>query len=389
MAYISSNDNRFYVALEQSYGLVSASSAFNRIPAVKLTARQQRQRMNRMDKTGSRTFAGYPAGGRLSTTVELTTYMRNWGDQTKEPGYGPLFQAGFGQPAAITSPINISSVSGANQLAFATPHGLMVGQGVAYGSEIRFVAAVLDNQTIQLNAPFSVTPANGSSMGISATYGLASELNSVTILDCWSPVSAVQRMIYGVGIDQVQLQVNADFYEFQFAGAACDVADTTSFQPGQGGLTAFPAEPNSTGFNYSIVPGHLGEVWLGSAPNQFFTLTSATVTLNNNLALRDKEFGANYARGISPGIRTVTVDFSLYQQDDSQTQALYQAARQQSSTSVMLQLGQQAGQLTGVYLKNVMLETPQFDDSQTRQQWTFKSCRAQGVTDDEISIAFG
>jgi hypothetical protein len=55
----------------------------------------------------------------------------------------------------------------------------------------------------------------------------------------------------------------------------------------------------------------------------------------------------------------------------------------------MLQMGQQAGQLTGVYLKGVMLETPEFDDSQTRQQWTFKSCRAQGVTDDEISIAFG
>jgi len=55
----------------------------------------------------------------------------------------------------------------------------------------------------------------------------------------------------------------------------------------------------------------------------------------------------------------------------------------------MLQLGQQAGQLTGIYLKSVMLETPEFDDSEVRQQWTFKSCRAQGIADDEISIAFG
>ncbi len=389
MAYISSNENRFYVALEQSYGLVSASSAFNRIPAIKLTARQQRERVDRKDKTGSRTFVGYPAGGRLATTVEISTYMRNWADQTNEPGYGPLFQACLGLPAAITSPLNISSVTGTNQLAFGTPHGLTAGQGVVYGSEIRFVTAVVNNQTIQINAPFTVTPASGASMGISATYGLDTELNSVTILDCWSPTSAVQRFMYGVAIDQLQLQVNSDFYEFQFAGAACDVVDTTSFEPGQGGLTAFPAEPSSSGFEYSIVPGHLGEVWLGSAPNQFFTLTSATVTLDNDLVLRDKEFGAALARGISPGTRTVSVNFSLYQQDDSQTQALYQAARQQAPTSVMLQMGQQAGQLTGVYLKSVMLQTPEFDDSQTRQQWTFKSCRAQGVTDDEISIAFG
>ena len=260
---------------------------------------------------------------------------------------------------------------------------------MVYGSEIRFVSAVVNNQTIQLNAPFSVTPASGASMGISATYSLDTELSSVTILDCWSPASAVQRVIYGVAVDQLLLQVNSDFYEFQFSGAACDVVDTASFQPGQGGLTAFPAEPSSSGFGYSIVPGHLGEVWLGSAPNQFFTLTSATVTLNNNLVVRDKEFGAALARGISPGMRTVSVSFSLYQQDDSQTQALYQAARQQAPTSVMIQFGHQAGQLSGVYLKNVMLATPEFDDSQTRQQWTFKSCRAQGVTDDEISIAFG
>jgi hypothetical protein len=389
MAYISSNENRFYVALENSYGLVSASSAFNRIPAIKLTARQQRERVDRKDKTGSRTFVGYPPGGRLATTVEISTYMRNWADQTKEPGYGPLFQACMGLPAAITNPLNISSITGTNQLAFATPHGLTAGQGVVYGSEIRFVTAIVNDQTIQINAPFTVTPANGASMGISATYSLDTELNSVTILDCWSPTSAVQRMIYGLAIDRLQLQVNADFYEFQFAGAACDVADTTSFQPGQGGLTVFPAEPSSSGFEYSIVPGHLGDVWLGNAPNQFFTLTSATVTLNNDIMLRDKEFGAALARGISPGMRNVSVNFSLYQQDDSQTQALYQAARQQAPTSVMLQMGRQAGQLTGVYLKSVMLETPEFDDSQTRQQWTFKSCRAQGVTDDEISIAFG
>ena len=38
--YISSNNNRFYVALESAYGSVPAITAQNRIPGVKLAARQ-------------------------------------------------------------------------------------------------------------------------------------------------------------------------------------------------------------------------------------------------------------------------------------------------------------------------------------------------------------
>jgi hypothetical protein len=55
----------------------------------------------------------------------------------------------------------------------------------------------------------------------------------------------------------------------------------------------------------------------------------------------------------------------------------------------MLQLGQQQGQLFGMYMKSVQLETPEFDDSETRLRWKFSACRAQGSADDEIMIAFG
>lgn len=389
MAYISSRDNRFYVAVEQSYGQAAASSSFTRIPAVKLVARQQRRRAERKDKTGSRTFAGYPAGGRRVTTYELHTYMRDWPDQSREPGYGPLFQACFGRPVAMGSQLSISAVSSPNRVSFGTAHGLTPGQGVAYGADLRFVAAVVDDHTIQLNAPFSVQPAAGTTTGAAATYRPGAELSSATILDYWSPGTAVQRLIYGAAVDELQIQVNGDFHGFQFSGPACDVMDSSSFEQGQGGLSAFPAEPAPGNFDYAVVPGHLGQVWLGSAPDQFFTLTAATVKFSNNAELRDREFGSSYARGISAGVRSVTAELSIYQQDDAQTSALYQAARQESPVSVMFQLGQQQRQLTAVYLKGVTLTTPEFDDSEVRQQWVFKSCRAQGIADDEISIAFG
>src|SRR5690349_7621065 len=212
MAYISSKDNRFYVALEPSYGQVPSSSSFSRIPAVKLAARQQRERVERKDKTGARTFAGYPAQGRRATTYELNTYMRDWADQTREPGYGPLFQACLGRPAAIANPLTISSASSNNnQVAFTAPHGLIPSQGVTYGADLRFVAAVVDDHTVQLNASFTTAAGSGATTGYTATYRPGNELPSVSILDSWSPQSAVQRLLYGAVVDQLQVQVNSDF----------------------------------------------------------------------------------------------------------------------------------------------------------------------------------
>ncbi|MCL5746649.1 MAG: hypothetical protein M1541_22410, partial [Acidobacteria bacterium] len=73
--YISSYANRFYTALESGFGEAAAITGVNRIPAVKLAIRQQLEAAERRDKTGSRTFAGYPPGGRRRTRWELQTYM--------------------------------------------------------------------------------------------------------------------------------------------------------------------------------------------------------------------------------------------------------------------------------------------------------------------------
>jgi len=82
-------------------------------------------------------------------------------------------------------------------------------------------------------------------------------------------------------------------------------------------------------------------------------------------------------------------DLELFETNDDATRGLYQAARQSSPIAVMLQLGQQAGQLAGVYLKSVVPEVPEFDDSQTRLQWKLSGSRAQGTGNDEMYVAFG
>ena len=389
MSYISSNQNRFYTALETAYGTVPAVTAANRISAVKLATRQQLEVADRKDKTGSRTFTGVPAGGRRHTTFNLHTYMSGWSDLTQHPPQGPLFQAGLGGAPLSFAGMTAGAGSAGGTLVFGSAHGLAPGQAVTFSGEIRFVTAVPSNTTVQLNAPFSVAPAAGAAIGPATSYAPATELPSLSIFDYWSPSTAVQRILSGAAVNKFMISVNGDYHQFEFSGVAQDLIDNSSFSAQAGGLSSFPAEPALAGFDSSIVPGNLGQAWLGTDPGRFFTITSAAFVVDNALDLRAREFGSNLPRSISPGKRSVHLEFELFQQDDSATRGLYQAARQQSPIQVMFQLGEQNQQLVGVYLKSVVPDVPEFDDGDARLRWRFRQSRAQGTVDDEIVVAFG
>lgn len=385
--YIASSNNRFFVAAESSFGTAAALAGRNRIPAVKLNARQELEKVRRQDKTGSRTWAGLPAGLRRRTVFGLSTYLTSWNDQTTEPVHGPLLSSSLGSSAQMFAGGTVASENG-KQIGFSSAHGLTPGQAIAIGGEIRFVASVPDASHVIVNAPFAGAVQAGTTVLPTATYRPATKLPSATIGDYWSPDSAVHRLIAGAAVDEFIVKANGDFHGFEFKGAAADLIDSSSFESGAAGLSQFPAEPASPNFDYTIVPGNLGQVWLGSAPDRFFTLTSGEVKLVNNLDLRAKEFGSLLPRCIVAGIRDVTADLSIYANDEDQTKALYQAARQRSPIGLMLQLGEQPKQMCGVFLKSVVPEVPEFDDAEARLRWNFRSNRAQGVIDDEIIVAF-
>jgi hypothetical protein len=388
-SYISSNANRFYTGLEGSYGQTPAIAAQNRFPAVKLTAKNALEKADRRDKTGSRTFVGIPAGLRRTTSFDLTTYMTSWNGQGSGPAYGPLFQASMGATPAWYAGGTVAAGSSGTLLVFAGAHGLAAGQGVSCNGEIRFVTAIVSATAVQVNAPFSSAPSAGTEIGPCISYFPATELPSVSIFDYWDPSTALQRILCGAAVNRMTVTVNGDFHQFEFEGMAQDLIDSGSFAAGMGQLSKFPAEPMLGAFDYSIVPGNMGEAWLGSSPSQFYTITSGTFQLDNGLDMRAKEFGSNLPLAIAPGPRSVTAAFNLYEMDDAATQGLYQAARQQSPVSVMFQLGQQTGQAMGVYLMSVVPVVPEFDDSDNRLQWKFQGSRAQGTANNEMVVAFG
>jgi len=388
-SYVSSTANRWYTALEASYGQVPQIDARNRIPAVKLTAKLQWEKRERRDKTGSRTFPGLPVGLRRRVSFALRTYMTSWGEQVNEPSYGPLFKAALGGTTLFYGGGTAAEGCTAISLRFVAPHGLVPGQAVTVGEELRFVSSVADERTVVLNAPLSMAPSQGTAVGRTVTYQPGSELPSVSIFDYWSPTTAVQRILCGAAVDKLRIRVNGDYHEFEFSGLAGDLIDNVSFASGQGALTSFPEEPQPGDFDYTVIPGNVGQAWLGPTPERFWTLAEAEVLLDNQIEPRDREFGSAVVKGVWAGVRSVTADLDLYELDDEATKALYQAAKQRSPISLMFQLGNVAGQMFGVYLKGVVPEVPEFDDSDARLRWRFSGCRAQGTLDDEIYVAFG
>ncbi len=388
MGYISSNNNRWYCQLEPSFGQVPAVTSTNRFPAVQMSVQQKLLTPKRLDKTGTRTYQGSPVSLRKQTSFDLRTYMTAW-TNPGAPSYGPLFQASLGAtPLTFHGGSSASSTSAI--VSFNAPHGLVAQQAITYLNEIRFVTSIVDGQTVLLNAPFSTTPAPGAPIGQTVTYLPATELPSVTIFDYWTPNTAIQRILCGCAINQAEIQVNGDYQEFAFKGIAQDVFDSASFVSGSGQLTTFPAEPTITsGAPTTVIPGHLGQAWLGASESSFAMLTAARVSVKNELDTRTREFGSTLPRAINPGMRSVQLDLDLYGQDDSATVALYQAARTRSPVGVGFQVGQTSGQILGIFLKSVVPELPDFNDKERRLQWTFRGSQAQGVGDDEIAIAFG
>ncbi|HEX4163883.1 MAG TPA: hypothetical protein VHZ55_00280 [Bryobacteraceae bacterium] len=386
-SYISSNANRFYVALEAAYGQAAAITAANRFPAVRLQAHQSLEIGKRLDKTGTRTFLGASSSSRRTTSFDVQTYLTSWSGMGT-PGYGPLFQAALGAAPTMSMALVVAGVDGTAQFQTTTAHGLSFGMAISYSSEIRFVTSVIDAQTILVNAPFTTTPTAGASLIPALTYSLANTLPSITLYDFWDPITTVSRVITGAAVDAMTFSLNGDFHEFTFSGPAGDLLDSSSFAAGSAGLTNYPAEPSRASFDYSIVPGHLGQVWLGGPANQFFTMTSASLEVKNNIQTRNEEFGSSYPRAIAAANREVISKFSLLAQDDAQTIALYAAAKQRTSLPAMLQLGQQQGHLMGVYLPATVPEIPVFNDVGPRLQWDFLNNLAQGESNDEIFVAF-
>lgn len=378
--YIASNNNRYYAAREATYGQIAPISPQHRFAAKKLGIREQVETGRRRDKTGTRTYQGVPGALRRITTFEVESYLTGRASGAEAPQHAALLESALGA-GMRPSGGGVATING-NLVTFQSGHGITEGMGLTAGGELRMVSGVVDSQTIVLNAPFT-TWMGTSTVGGTVTFGLSDQLPSVTLYDYWSPDTAVQRMLRGAVVNEMQIVVNGDFHEFTFAGPAAELLDSTT----QG--ASFPEEPLMAESNDMPVLGHLGQMWIGLNPAQIHTVTSAVLKVRNNIESRTREYGSLFPRCMVPGEREVLAEFELYSQDQTAYAELYQAARWRQPVSLFLQLGDQEGQMCGVWMKSFIPETPEFLDTETRLRWKFAASRAQGGSNDELWVSFG
>lgn len=383
--YIRSNENRHYIAKEEVPGDVPAINATNRVnlSALRLTTTHVVPRRN--DKLGTRS-AGEPLSLlQKESSFQFSTYHYINDEYPGAPRSGSLIEAALGANAIHFAGATVDSIPAPSQIRFVAPHNLMKRMAVSFGGEIRFVSKVIDASTVELNAAFSISPTTGQTLPPTATYTLSRSVQSLSLFDYWSPASSVQRVCRGATVDKLVIDINGDYHTLTYAGPAVEVLDNLSFEPGQGGLAAFLSEPPDLENAHPMpVPGHLGQAYIGA--NRYFTITDASVTLHNGVDTKGREFGSTIPRCFVPGRRTVLFSASLYATDEEATRSLYEEAVSRNPVPVMLQLGDRAGQLMGVYMPSVVPNMPSMDDRENRLLWRFDKCSAHGTQDDELCI---
>ena len=134
------------------------------------------------------------------------------------------------------------------------------------------------------------------------TYAPATELPSVSIFDYWSPATAVQRLLCGAAVDQMEILVNGDYHEFHFSGMAKDVLDSASFESRRGAVAELSGGAGSWQRSTTrLCRGIWGRRGWEPSPTQFCTITGATMVVKNELETRAREFGSCGARAIRAG----------------------------------------------------------------------------------------
>jgi len=125
--YVLSKNNRYYVALESSYGVVPTVSATNRVPGVRLAVTTEKVTVPRPDKTGTRTFLGIPGMPRKITGYEFETSLMA-GTGALPPAVGQMVQAALGASTGSSTQQTVTVNGGGEPKAWNIAHSTQMSK---------------------------------------------------------------------------------------------------------------------------------------------------------------------------------------------------------------------------------------------------------------------
>jgi hypothetical protein len=219
----------------------------------------------------------------------------------------------------------------------------------------------------------------------SATYALDDNQYSGSIWHYNDPSTVCQYVALGSVCNSLRVALGGDVPTLDFSGPALWVLDTDQLADvatdsiAKGGLSAWTARPTPS-VNGKAPAGFTGVITLDG--QAYGTLRSATINLSVEKELPMDTFNSYYAAAPAAGMRSVSVDFSIYDDDSANLKALKQKAAKAAYTVVDLvfAVGTVAGNIWTWTLKNVKLPIPSVDYGSNRRSLTFSGCRAHDTS---------
>ena len=370
---------------------------------ISLGMQNQPGTIQRADKTGSRSQT-VGSAGRSSATWNLSASLVTAGTAGVVPDLDPLFKAVFGQAATIGSgSVNIGSSTNATPIVVtATSHGLATGASVTIAGHLvntdangQWIVEVVNANSFKLlgSVGNGIGAATGTVNKANAVYNFSDTLLSFALWSFRTPSTVMQRCAMGCVPTELSIEFGDDVATVSSSGEAIYILDSKGYATEgtvqKGGLTSFPTEPGSPVTNGGLIPGFKGLAVVNG--NKMATIRSGTVRIGSGAELVKDTFGEDLPDAIIGDERTVQVGFSLYETDDDSVVELIDNANKGNPLDIILQMGTVAGSTVIVYLKNVILESPESDDSDTRYSLNVPDSRAYatGLTSlDEVAIHF-
>jgi hypothetical protein len=231
------------------------------------------------------------------------------------------------------------------------------------------------------------------SAGVSATYGLADLSYSASIWHYNDPQTAAQYLAVSAVGTQLKITGGGDVPMLEFSGQSLwtfdtdQLADVNMDTVGSGGILTWTTEPTPT-VNGKPPAGFVGAITLDG--NTYTTLRSFSITLAVPRSLPLDVFNSYYGAAPVPGLRTVSIDMNLYDDDSTNLKSLKQKAMvDKTQVNLVFQIGTVAGNRWTFTCKNCLLPAYTLDQGSDRRALAWSGIKAYDTTigaDDALAL---
>jgi hypothetical protein len=231
------------------------------------------------------------------------------------------------------------------------------------------------------------------SAGVSVTYALSNAIPGMTFWNFRDPAGTniFNECLWGGVIE------SAEFSFGQEAEATVRINGSGAYVIGKpnisglanaakGGLTAFPTEPASPVYLGTPAVAFVGSVTINGVST--FKLSEATIRVALNRQVR-ASFGSYHPDTPAAGVREITCDFSLFEEDTSDQAALRALAYSKTTFDATFVLGEDAGNIWTFTVNDTTAASVERQDGGLESIISFAGCQAAKSSisaNDELTL---